>query len=148
MFCEKCGKELPNGTVFCTSCGAPQQTAGEAPVNETASSQTASFYQTPNAGFTPPVQNDTQNNYFYMQSAPKIPSMGSYILWIILTGIPVVNLIFSIIWAIDKSYPARANFFRAVLILLAISVVVGSLIGVLFGSLFTALFSTPMYGIW
>lgn len=28
MFCASCGKELPAGTTFCPSCGAPVQTGG------------------------------------------------------------------------------------------------------------------------
>lgn len=31
MFCQNCGKELPDGTVFCPSCGARQETKGKAP---------------------------------------------------------------------------------------------------------------------
>lgn len=30
MLCQNCGKEIPNGADFCTSCGAPVESAGNA----------------------------------------------------------------------------------------------------------------------
>ncbi len=159
MFCNNCGKELPNGVAFCTACGAPQREDGagafDAPVSETAEPQTDSFgqpqsgapsheapdggasYQTQRNSFVPPAQNFAPP---YVPPQPQIPSLGSYIAWLILTGIPVVNLILGIVWAVDKSYPARANFFRASLILLAISCV----ISVLFSTLFAGVFATVL----
>lgn len=30
MLCQNCGKEIPNGADFCTNCGAPVESAGNA----------------------------------------------------------------------------------------------------------------------
>ena len=35
MFCPKCGKEIPEGTVFCSFCGASQGTVTQSPVANT-----------------------------------------------------------------------------------------------------------------
>lgn len=31
MFCKKCGQEMPDGTKFCTSCGAPMEEVNSVP---------------------------------------------------------------------------------------------------------------------
>lgn len=64
-------------------------------------------------------------------------------LWVILAAIPIVGFIIDIVWAVDKSYPARANFFRAMLILRAILLVgifiLGRLAAILLFPLFAEL---------
>ena len=153
MFCNNCGKELPNGVAFCTACGAPQREDGAGQPQSGAPSHEApdggASYQTQRNSFVPPAQNFAPP---YVPPQPQIPSLGSYIAWLILTGIPVVNLILGIVWAVDKSYPARANFFRASLILLAISCVVSVLFSTLFAGVFAVcrlffLFGTLFFGL-
>ena len=46
-----------------------------------------------------------------------IPSVGQWLGWMLLLGIPLVNFILMIMWAIDKGNPIRRNWVLAALIL-------------------------------
>lgn len=160
MTCNHCGQSLPEGTAFCTNCGAPvaeQQTASAdmsaqaaaAPVGDS-SYVPPTGNQTPPTGYqTPPPYNAPAGNmppyggmpYSSPMNQNQIPSIGTYVLWFILSAIPIVGLIVDIVWAVDKSYPARANFFRAMLILLAIQLVGSFILGLLAGTLLFPLFA-------
>ena len=160
MICNHCGQSLPEGTAFCTNCGAPvaeQQTASAdmsaqaaaAPVGDS-SYVPPTGNQTPPTGYqTPPPYNAPAGNmppyggmpYSAPMNQNQIPSIGAYVLWFILSAIPIVGLIVDIVWAVDKSYPARANFFRAMLILLAIQLVGSFILGLLAGTLLFPLFA-------
>ena len=39
MFCKKCGKELPDGTKFCPSCGTNQEAGGSNTINSGSNTQ-------------------------------------------------------------------------------------------------------------
>ena len=158
--CPHCGQVLAAGTTFCTNCGAPvaeQQTASAdmsaqaaaAPVGDS-SYIPPTGNQTPPTGYqTPPPYHAPAGNmppyggmpYSSPMNQNQIPSIGTYVLWFILSAIPIVGLIVDIVWAVDKSYPARANFFRAMLILLAIQLVGSFILGLLAGTLLFPLFA-------
>lgn len=158
--CPHCGQVLAAGTTFCTNCGAPvaeQQTASAdmsaqaaaAPVGDS-SYVPPTGNQTPPTGYqTPPPYHAPAGNmppyggmpYSSPMNQNQIPSIGTYVLWFILSAIPIVGLIVDIVWAVDKSYPARANFFRAMLILLAIQLVGSFILGLLAGTLLFPLFA-------
>lgn len=141
MTCNHCGQILPEGTSFCTNCGAPLTQENPAADNTTTTPpEGASVYETPMGisqegapAYETPAGNQPYAGMPYSHITPnQVPSIGSYVLWFILANIPVVGLVFDIIWAIDKSYPARANFFRAMLILLAVEVIIGIILGIVF----------------
>ena len=49
MFCKKCGKELPEGTKFCPSCGTNQTAASSANIQDVAQSGINNLNQTINS---------------------------------------------------------------------------------------------------
>lgn len=59
MFCKQCGSQLRDGAVFCTNCGAQQNPAQEAPIQEAEpdlEKTVGAFTEIPNFQQTPPVQ--------------------------------------------------------------------------------------------
>lgn len=57
MKCMKCGAEVAEGAIFCTTCGAP--------MSEVAENVEKTVEETPNPQ---PVNNATDNNYYYQQA--------------------------------------------------------------------------------
>lgn len=75
MFCTKCGKELPDGSLFCTGCGNKMVAAPAQPVQEV---QPAAPVQQPmQAGYVPqqPVQPGYTPNMQPYQAAQPTPGM-------------------------------------------------------------------------
>lgn len=56
------------------------------------------------------------DNTEYLKS--KMPSTKDWITWLLLLSIPVVNIIFLVIWASEtrSEFPSRKNFSKAVII--------------------------------
>lgn len=121
MVCKNCGKEVKEGTKFCTDCGAPIQPEPQA------------TYSRPNYQQPPQQQYQQQYAQPYQQynqpyqannSAP-VTSVGKYILWLILSTIPTAGFIIMIVFALDKTDKNRANFGKAMLITQICGVAVG-----------------------
>lgn len=86
------------------------------------------------------IQNDPQNPYGsttpvninvnnYGQELSPTVTKTDWLIWIILTAIPVVNVIMFIVYACDSSKPSRANLAKVSIILVAVAVIVLFLIG-------------------
>lgn len=59
-------------------------------------------------------------------------SVGNWILTFIILGIPLVNLIMLIIWAVGgTTHPSKKTFAQAYFVLLAIAVCIGILVAIL-----------------
>lgn len=121
MVCKNCGKEVKEGTKFCTDCGAPVQPEPQA------------TYSRPNYQQPPQQQYQQQYAQTYQQynqpyqannSAP-VTSVGKYILWLILSTIPTAGFIIMIVFALDKTDKNRANFGKAMLITQICGIAVG-----------------------
>ena len=121
MVCKNCGKEVKEGTKFCTDCGAPVQPEPQ------------STYSRPNYQQPPQQQYQQQYAQPYQQynqpyqannSAP-VTSVGKYILWLILSTIPTAGFIIMIVFALDKTDKNRANFGKAMLITQICGIAVG-----------------------
>lgn len=121
MVCKNCGKEVKEGTKFCTDCGAPVQPEPQA------------TYSRPNYQQPPQQQYQQQYAQPYQQynqpyqannSAP-VTSVGKYILWLILSTIPTAGFIIMIVFALDKTDKNRANFGKAMLITQICGIAVG-----------------------
>ncbi len=121
MVCKNCGKEVKEGTKFCTDCGAPVQPEPQA------------TYSRPNYQQPPQQQYQQQYAQPYQQynqpyqannSAP-VTSVGKYVLWLILSTIPTAGFIIMIVFALDKTDKNRANFGKAMLITQVCGIAVG-----------------------
>lgn len=121
MVCKNCGKEVKEGTKFCTDCGTPVQPEPQA------------TYSRPNYQQPPQQQYQQQYAQPYQQynqpyqannSAP-VTSVGKYILWLILSTIPTAGFIIMIVFALDKTDKNRANFGKAMLITQICGIAVG-----------------------
>ncbi len=86
------------------------------------------------------IQNDSQTpngpqvihpyaNYCGQELSPTVTKMD-WLIWIILTAIPIVNFIMLIVYACDNSKPSRANLAK-VTIILTVALIAGCVL--LFG---------------
>lgn len=114
MVCKNCGKEVKEGTKFCTDCGAPVQPEPQA------------TYSRPNYQ-QPPQQQYQQYDQSYQHYNPynqpsqadnfaPVTSVGKYVLWIILSTLFPAGFIILIVFALDKTDKNRSNFAKAMLI--------------------------------
>lgn len=114
MVCKNCGKEVKEGTKFCTDCGAPVQPEPQA------------TYSRPNYQ-QPPQQQYQQYDQSYQHYNPynqpgqadnfaPVTSVGKYVLWIILSTMFPAGFIILIVFALDKTDKNRSNFAKAMLI--------------------------------
>ncbi len=145
MFCEKCGKNLPEGSKFCSGCG--EKTMSEIKETPKVAQQTPPPVSQP--VYSPPVQQPQQQTYSNPKqqaySKPQLGmgalSVGDYIKMMLLMFIPIVNFVFLFIWAFGKEANMnKKNFAKATLILSAISIVLWLImLGLMMG------FSSSMY---
>jgi len=56
-------------------------------------------------------------------------SIGQWIFMFIVQGIPVIGLIMLIIWALDSSNRTRANYARAIFVLMLIGIILAVIFG-------------------
>ncbi|MGN1125976.1 MAG: zinc ribbon domain-containing protein [Ruminococcus sp.] len=93
MFCQNCGKELPDNSSFCTSCGAKQDVQNspvqnEVPAQTTVDSVGQSTGYTVNSDTTP-VNNSNQNNNLVVKIAVAAAAVVVLVVGVIL----VISLI-------------------------------------------------------
>ncbi|MEA5060785.1 MAG: zinc ribbon domain-containing protein [Candidatus Pelethousia sp.] len=128
MFCEQCGRQLPDGAKFCDGCGAKNAAdqAGyqqpSAPVSSAPpSSYAAQGYASPQpaATYAPPSYNAPSYN------APTEPlSVGQYIGMFLLMCIPIANIVLLFVWSFGHSANLnKRNYARAALILSGVMLV-------------------------
>lgn len=167
MFCENCGKNLPDGVRFCDGCGA--KTAPSQPVRPEAEQPAMNAvpppfntppapvpprntYAPPQQSYAPqqqsyaqPQQSYTpQHTYMPPSYAPQPGSeplrVGQYIAMFLLLSIPLVGIILLFMWAFGGAVnPNKKNFARAMLIL--------GIIGVVFSFIFGAVLMSAISGL-
>ena len=150
MICKYCGFEVPENDRFCSNCGAEVRAAApvsESPVNEPAQ-DFGGTYAGNNQPYGTYYSNQPGNGYYAGNPAQapqgywaapvndKAPALKDYLKWMLLY--PLLNFIpgigfiiyiaFCIKFAIDDTYKARANFFKATLIAQIIGIVIAVLI--------------------
>lgn len=138
MFCENCGTQLPDNSVFCSECGSKisleenQRQRGPVPpvMRQTAPRQPSEPYRRDSTPRQPsePYRSEgapRQSSESYAGGAPDIIGLGQYILMIFLTGIPIVNIILLVKWGFfNKQKPNKSNFAKALLFYYLIAVII------------------------
>lgn len=141
MFCEQCGKEIPENSKFCSSCGAPVVIADPetpsvepdpvvsapepepTPIQEPPKTEQAPppppVQPAPQPGPAPAYQYNDRNNLV------KPLSVGSYIGIFILMAIPIVNLIMLLVWSFSDTVNLNKKHYAiAVLVMILISILI------------------------
>ncbi len=150
MICKFCGFDIPENDRFCSNCGA--EVKAEAPVNENPVNEAAqdfnNGYAANNTAYGAYYSNQQNGGYYGGGSADntqgywappvndKAPSLKDYLKWMLLypllNFIPgigfIVYIAFCIKYAIDDTFKARANYFKAVLVAQIIGIVIAVLI--------------------
>ena len=138
MFCEKCGKEIPENSKFCSSCGTkvvhaesvepvvePEPVAEVEQIAEPTPSSKAE--QTP----PPPIQPVSpvySTGYNSKGNLVKPLSIGAYIGMFILLCIPIVNLIMLLVWSFSDTVNINKKHFaiaQLIMILIGILLSIG-----------------------
>ncbi len=150
MRCMTCGAELPDGTAFCTSCGAKQipQTPVQ-PVQPIPPVQQSydpnQMYQNPawsNAGNNMGGQPYPGNNMMNHPTGDTTPiSAWGYIGYNILFSIPLVGLVMLFVYSFGSNTNVNLkNYARSFLLTMLIVFILTIVITVIFGAAFVALF--------
>ncbi|MDD4495870.1 MAG: zinc ribbon domain-containing protein [Eubacteriales bacterium] len=146
MYCEKCGKQLEPGSIFCDGCGARQaageQAAPPPPMEEKRfEGQQSQYSNNNNQGYNQNYnqsynQNYNQNYNVQTQKVAPVLSVGQYIVMMIVFAIPIVNIIMLFVWGFgDSVNPNKKNYCRAALIMAAIGIVLSILFSAVIVSL-------------
>ena len=127
MFCEKCGKELEEGSKFCEGCGEkvdlgitePEEVAA-APVSKAVEE----VIEKPGKKEEKTVIAETK----IVKSVPKTKPLGvfAFIWMLILMAIPVVNIVMVFIWAFGKNKNVNKKNYSWAVIILSIIVIAGA----------------------
>lgn len=105
MICNKCGTQIPDGSIFCISCGAELGCQREK-----------------------------------MKLAAEI-SVLQYLFMIIISFIPLLNIVFWIIWIVGNKDSNKKNFSIACILLIVLFIV----ISIALGGMVTELITTNYY---
>lgn len=158
MTCKNCGFDIPENDRFCSNCGAEVKAeipVSENPVNEapqnfngTNDGNNTAYgnYQEPqgvyygnqpgNGGFYAGNPAQPSQGYWTPPVNDKAPSLKDYLKWMLLypllNFIPgigfIVYIAFCIKYALDDTFKARANYFKAVLVAQIIGIIIAVLI--------------------
>jgi ABC-type multidrug transport system permease subunit len=134
MFCENCGKQIPNDAVFCTHCGAKQ-------LGTAATSQTQSSVQKPQ-----PVRSSPTSPQAQATGGVDLITMGQYLIMFLIMCIPIAGIVMLFIWGFgSETGPNKKNFARAYLVMMAIAIVVGIVISIVMGAIMASIMSSMYY---
>ncbi len=134
MFCTKCGKENPDGTKFCGSCGA--EIGGANPNPQVV--QQVIPPQDPQPTNPINTTNPVNQNNQAKDTEPKpksdgkyaVMSVGEFFSSMLIMAIPVIGWVFAIVWACGGTKKVnKANLARATLINIVICVGIWFAIG-------------------
>jgi len=134
MFCENCGKQIPDNSAFCTHCGAKQLITAAPPqtVNKVQPSQ--------------PVRSSSPSSPAQANGGVDLITMGQYLIMFLIMCIPIAGIVMLFIWAFSsETGPNKKNFARAYLVMMAIAVGVSILISIVMGALMASIMSAMYY---
>ena len=147
MFCEQCGKDIPENSKFCAGCGAktePAEPIVQAVESEAQQAPTPEPIEPPKAQPAPPpppqpapvVNTNKNTQYNNRDNLIKPLSIGAYIGTFIILAIPIVNLIMLLVWSFSDSVNINKKHLAiAILILILISIVLSIGLAILMASL-------------
>ena len=136
MFCENCGKSLPDGAKFCNGCGA--KTEPVQPAYAAAAEPTPARPVPPPPLYTPPAQTTYAPQQTYTPQPPAYSvqpdseplRVGQYIGMILLMFVPILSVILLFMWSFGSSVNLnKKNYARAMLIVSAIGIVLSVVFG-------------------
>lgn len=134
MFCENCGKQIPDDAAFCTHCGA-KQLGGSAP------SQPISTLPKPQ-----PVRASPPPQPAQAVGGIDLITMGQYLIMFLITAIPIAGIVMLFIWGFGSETGSnKKNFARAYLVMMAIAIVLGILISVVMGAIMASIMGSMYY---
>lgn len=121
MICSKCGAVLEDGTKFCVACGNPVEEPVQAPVEAPAEAPVAPVEPVAPAAPVPPVaptyyQPQPVQKEFTKDDLPeqyKPLGAWSYFGLQILFSIPIVGLVFLIVFSFSRGNLNRRSFARS-----------------------------------
>ena len=99
--------------------------------NNQSFSQPVDFTQ-PQYGYTPPM------------AEPEM-SVKDWLITFLILMIPCVGFVMVFVWAFSNENKTRSNYFKAYLIVVAISIVLGFIFSAILGSMMYSIFSSLMY---
>ncbi len=144
MICKVCGKTLPDNAKFCEGCGSRVMPEAAPAPAQPAYTPNAQPYPRPDSvyaapGYQAPAKPQTPPSYSPFDPAAilnKPLSVGQYIGMFILSAIPLVGFILTLVWAFGSDVNKnKKNYARAVLIMALIAIGLSIIIALLFGGL-------------
>lgn len=134
MFCENCGKKIPDDAAFCTHCGAKQ-------VGTSPSAQSVASVPPPQ-----PTRASAPKQQAQASNGVDLISMGQYLIMFLIMAIPIANIVMLFVWGFSsETGPNKKNFARATLIMMAIGIGVGILVSIVMAAIMASIMSTMYY---
>ena len=153
MYCPSCGKQNPDGSKFCESCGSnmmsqqnggsssQQQNGSSPPPQQTYTPPPQQQYSQPQQNYTPPTYSQPGQSSYGSQNLDAPLTMGNYIVMFLLSS--VTCGIALLVWAFGSNVNTnKQNYARAALLMAVISIVLSILFSVLFAGVLGSLFSS------
>ena len=130
MKCPTCGTELPENVKFCPVCGTAVASARPAPVAPVAPAPTAPV----SAPVTPAAAPAAPASVVQISAppAPKLLGPWAYFGLQLLFSIPLIGLVFLIVFSLDDSNLNRRNYARSYWCALIISLILIIVCAVIF----------------
>ena len=143
MFCENCGKNLPDGAKFCNGCGAKTEPAQ--PAYAAAEPAPAHLVPPPPPYTPPPAQTAYAPQPAAYSGQPRTEPLrvGQYIGMLLLMCVPILGVILLFVWSFGGSVNLnKKNYARAMLIVCAI----GLILSIIFGAALTSIIGELLGG--
>ena len=121
MFCNNCGKMIPDGTAFCTECGSAVATELK---NDANNANFVSNEEQKSSGNAP--YNNVVHNYYQMQRQPVSVAgwIGRSLIPLIPIFGPIIYFIMLFVWSGDNSKEESfKNWAKAQLVVMLISII-------------------------
>lgn len=134
MFCENCGKQIPDDAAFCTHCGAKQ-------IKKSTLPQDVSSVQSPQ-----PTRSSTPSVSGQKNETVDLITMGQYIIMFLIMAIPIAGIVMLFIWGFgSETGPNKKNFARAYLVMTAIAAGMVILVSIVMGAIMAFIASAMYY---